>query len=102
MNVPEIGDQIYVPTTIYGFRGKEDFIGGVATIDRVELMDNLPADHPNYCSVGIKGRPGHLYGWSVLAERQEELRAQFGDQAAYPDPDDSPDCNHDEGWIEYQ
>ena len=101
MNIPKVGDLIYVYTSLYGFRGKDDFIGGIATIDSVELRDEFPEDHPSYCWVGIKERPVTMYNWHTLVGRQEELKKEFGDQRAYPDPDDSPDSNHDEGWIFY-
>lgn len=69
------------------FRGKDDFIGGIATIDRIELRDEFPEDHPSYCWVGINERPVTMYNWHTLFVRQEELKKKFGDQGQTFDAD---------------
>ena len=34
-----------------------------------------------------------LYNWSYLSRQQEELREEFGDQEAHPNPDYRPEFN---------
>ena len=60
---PVIGQKIYVPTSLYVYRGADDFAGGIATINKIEKSKTLPPDHYNYMSVGIVERPGTLYNW---------------------------------------
>ena len=93
---PKVGDKIYVPTSLYVYHGEDDFAGGIATINKVELSKTLPPDHYNYTMVGIEERPGTLYNWLPLQEKQEELKERYGDQIAHPDPDDRPEFNDDE------
>lgn len=90
---PTIGQKIYVPSSLYVYRGQDDFAGGIATINKIEKSKTLPPDHYNYLMVGIAERPGSLYNWRPLLERQEELKGMYGDQIAHPDPDDRPEFN---------
>jgi hypothetical protein len=90
---PVIGQKIYVPSSLYVYRGQDDFAGGIATINKIEKSDFLPPDHYNYLMVGIAERPGSMYNWRPLLERQEELKKMYGDQIAHPDPDDRPEFN---------
>jgi hypothetical protein len=92
---PVIGQKIYVPSAMYVYRGADDFSGGLATINKVKHADFLRPDHYNYTSVGIAERPGTMYNWRPLLERQEELKKMFGDEIAHPDPDDRPEFNDD-------
>lgn len=92
---PFTGQKIYVPTSLYVYRGEDDFAGGLATINKIEKADFLPSDHYNYLSVGITERPGTMYNWRPLLERQEELKKMFGDEVCHPDPDLSPEFNDD-------
>jgi hypothetical protein len=84
---PVIGQIIYVPSNFYIDRGEDDFVGGLATINKIEYHDFLPVDHINYCMVGIENRPGHMYNWKILIKQQEELKIRFGNNKSYPDPD---------------
>ena len=71
---PTIGDKIYVHSSRYVYRGKDDFSGGLATIDTIEYSDNLPEDHINFIMVGIKERPGIMYNWRSLISNQKTLK----------------------------
>lgn len=96
---PVMGQKIYVSTSLYVYRGADDFCGGLATINKIEKSDFLPPDHYNFLSVGIVERPGTMYNWRPLLERQEELKKMFRDEVCHPDPDLSPEFNDDnEGW----
>lgn len=96
MRIPVVGEKIYVPGSMYVYRGSDDFAGGIATISKVEVdkYGNGP-DMPNYCFVSIEERPGSAYNWANLENRQEELKKMYGDEIAHPDPDDRPEFNDD-------
>ena len=93
---PKIGDLIYVPTSLYVYRGADDFIGGLATISDIKYNDFLEKDHYNYTMIAIEERKGHYYNWNYLLDEQESLKERFGEQIAYADPDDRPEFNDDE------
>ena len=93
MEEPKIGDKIYVPTSLYVYRGEDDFEGGLATISSIEKSKHLPEDHYNYLMVGIEERKGTSYNWRYLMENQDKWKAEYGDQVAHPDPDDRPEFN---------
>ncbi len=96
---PQIGQKIYVPTSLYVYRGADDFAGGLATINKIEKSESFPPDHYNYMMIGITERPGTMYNWRPLLERQEELKKMFGDEIAPPDPDDRPEFN--DGYADW-
>lgn len=101
MKIPKVGEKIYVPSSLYVYRGRDDFAGGIATISKVELnkFGNGP-DKPNYCFVNIEERPGVGYNWRSLEEEQKKLKELYGDQIAHPDPDDRPEFNDSEAdWY---
>lgn len=92
---PKIGQQIYVPSAMYVYRGADDFAGGLATIDKIEHSKHLPKDHVNYTMVTIKERPNTSYNWKSLLEKQEYLAKEYAGKIAHPDPDLRPDFNDD-------
>jgi hypothetical protein len=90
---PEIGDKIYVPSSLHVYRGMDDFAGGIATISSIKRSDTLPEDHNNYLMVGIEEREGTMYNYKSLMRDQVALSDRFGDQIAHPDPDDREEFN---------
>jgi hypothetical protein len=92
---PIIGQKIYVPSSIYVYRGADDFAGGLATIDKIEHSKHLPKDHFNYTMVVIKERPNTSYNWNILLEKQESLKKDYAGKIAHHDPDLRPDFNDD-------
>lgn len=93
------GDRIYVPTSLYMYRGEDDFIGGLATVKDFDIVDYLDENHVNKVMVSIEERPGTSYNYKHLLEKQESLKAEFGENKAYPDPDINPEFNnYNEGW----
>lgn len=86
----KVGQDIYVPTSMYLSRGVDDVCGGKAKITHLEL-----ADH-DYVWVTTKEHPGHHYSMKALLEQQKKLKKEFGKERAYPDPDDSYESNHDD------
>ena len=90
---PKVGQKIYVGTSLYLSHGMDDFMGGIATISKIEKSKCLPEDHCNYLMVGIKENSGALYNWKHLLEEQNKLKKEFGKEKAHPDPDDRPEFN---------
>lgn len=96
---PKIGQKIYVESTIYVYRGADDFAGGIAIINKIERSKTLPKGHSNYIFVGIEERPGSMYNWTILCKEQDKLKGIYGDEIAHPDPDDRPEFNQpDADW----
>ena len=89
-SIPKVGDVIYVPTDLYLSHGVDDFRGGKARV--VEVVEEVSAGLKTpFIRVGE--RLDTLYNWSYLSRQQEELRDEFGDQEAHPDPDYRPEFN---------
>lgn len=87
MNMPKVGDKIYIGTSLYIGHGEDDVEGGLATISKVELSPHVPFGHYNSIFVRVKEVPSHSYNYNYLMEHQEEYAERFGDRVAYPDPD---------------
>lgn len=88
------GDQMYIPSAFYISSGSKDRVGGLATIENIEVNKKLGADHFNGVMVSFKEFPGSSFNYKYLLEQQSELKKEFGNKKAYADPDiDTP-------WIE--
>lgn len=78
------GDQIYVDSAMFISRGSDDRVGGLATVTKFE--NNM---------VSVEEFPGLSWRWEGnLKEKQNELKKQFGENRAHPDPD------IDRPWVE--
>ncbi len=96
---PKIGDKIYVPDFTYVYRGKDDFSGGLATINKIEKSTHLAIGHYNSIFIGIEGRPSGRMNWNYVMENQAEWGKEYADKIACPDPDMRAEFNNDdEGW----
>ena len=84
MKVPHVGDKIYVETHLYIDHGKDDVVGGVATVTGVTEGISAGKKTP---FVQVEEHPGNSYNWEMLAEKQAELKKWFGTAKAYADPD---------------
>lgn len=89
--LPNVGDEIYVPTELYLSHGMDDFCGGLARVTAVkEGISGGKTVH----FIQIAERPGSSYNWEqYLVLEQEKLKARFGKSRAHPDPDDRPEFN---------
>jgi len=96
IKLPEIGSKIYVPTALYIGHGKDDFAGGIATVEKIHTSDSIPTHHTNYYWVTIKERPGTQYNLRYLLENQEEWKKKYKRKKAKPIPDDRMEFNT--GW----
>lgn len=91
--VPKVGQDIYVPSSFYLSRGRDDFRGGRCEVSKVE-WDEQQQNHV----VCIVERPSHGYYWeSSLRDQQKKLAEEYGDERGRPDPDpdfasDRRDC----------
>ena len=90
MKEPSIGDDIYVPTSLYLGHGRDDFQGGLCRVKQTGTR--ISAGEPTLF-VEVEERPGSWMNWPWLAGEQEKLREQFGDRRGYADPDNDPRFN---------
>ena len=93
MKKPNLGDKIYVPSSFYLSRGRDDFHGGIATISKIEYNKFLPKNHINYIMVAIKERNNVRYNYRILMKEQEKLKKEHGNQIAKPCPDNRDEFN---------
>lgn len=73
---PEIGQFIYVPTSLYIDREEDDFQGGVCKITKIDK---------NYAGEGnifveVEENPGVMHNWSYLTKNQEEWKLKYKDR----------------------
>lgn len=99
---PKIGDEIYVPSSYYVYRGEDDFEGGLAIINNIEFSKHLPEEHFNYIMIGIEGRTT-MYNYKSLLEKQAQLKKEFKNSVAHSNPDLRPEFNQPDGdWKVYK
>lgn len=91
VSLPKIGDDIYVPTAGSMSHGTDDRVGGLAKVKMVK--PGISAGETVHY-VTTEEFPQVSYNWEGnLAGQQEKLKKQFGNNRAYPDPDDRPEFN---------
>lgn len=83
---PRLGDDVYIPSSLYLTHGADDFRGGLCRIVEIHEHDAGPF-------VEVEEDPGAQHNWRYLMEHQDEWREQYGDQRGRPDPDDRPEFN---------
>ena len=87
--IPEVDDDIYVPSAYYLSHGVDDFEGGLCRIVKIEC----PEWSKGTPFVEVAERPGHSYNLDYLLGRQDELRERFGDKRGKEAPDYDPRFN---------
>jgi len=90
IEAPQVGDIIYVNSSLFVSPGEEDFVGGMATVIEVEERD--AQGHPTVF-VRVEEDPESWYNWEHLEPQQEELERHFGKEWAFADPDWHPEFN---------
>ena len=91
---PRIGQEIYIPSSRYISHGRDGIAGGLATITEVKEGGSAGS-----WFVSVEEVPGKSYNYEILMELQDELKKEFGEQRAHPDPDWSPESNPpNNGW----
>lgn len=90
-SIPSVSKEIYVDSSFSMSHGRDDVLGGLATVTKVE-KGRSAGETIHFISV--KEHPGHGYNWEqVLAKKQEELKEEFGSKRARPIPDKRPEFN---------
>jgi hypothetical protein len=95
--VPQVGDEVYLPTELHLTHGADDFVGGRCRVGRVVdgsgsgLLERVP--FRDSVGVELEERPGWIYDWIHLVDQQEQLRAELGSLRGYPKPDLRPQFN---------
>ena len=87
MREPKLREDVYVPTSLYLSHGKDDVVGGLAQVVEIRTGTKGKALDINLVFVRTLEHPNVFYNWAILLEKQEELKEEFGNQRAYPDPD---------------
>jgi len=85
MEIPKVGDKIYIPSELYIGHGEDDIAGGVATVSKIDVSD-CPNEY-NRIFISVKELPGNKYNYLYLKDKQEELRHRYGDSIVHSDPD---------------
>ena len=97
---PQSGQEIYIYSSYYVYRGEDDFNGGKAIIDKVFFNENLPKNHVNYCMISIVGKPCTKYNYKDLMSQQKLLKKEFKEQIAHPNPDYREEFNQPNAdWV---
>ncbi|MEX0816271.1 MAG: hypothetical protein WD027_02400 [Gaiellales bacterium] len=77
---PRVGDDVYIPSSLYLTHGVDDFRGGLCRIVAIH-------EHVGGFFVEVEEDPGTHHNWAHLMERQAEFREQYGESRGHPDPD---------------
>lgn len=91
-DLPVPGDEIYVGTSLYMSRGRDDVWGGKAIVERVEDKAKFGWPEHNRWWVYVKGIE-RGYNWTCLLRDQRKLQAEYRDRQAKPCPDPDPSAN---------
>jgi hypothetical protein len=84
--LPEIGQDIYIGTSLYIDHGEDDVRGGLAKINGIEY--NPGCGNPtNRVFVTVAELPGRSYNYLIAMQEYDERKASYGENRAYPDPD---------------
>jgi hypothetical protein len=92
--LPQVGDEIYAPSSYYLSHGIDDFVGGLARVKSVRPITELtigPNAGKHFVTVEEGGSAWRWEGY--LDAQQAELKKEFGKRRAHPDPDNSPESN---------
>jgi hypothetical protein len=84
--VVNVGDMIYIDTSLYISHGVDDVIGGLVKVIGVEGA-------PDDLWVIVDLEPDTKYRWNHLRPLQEKLASEFGNNRAYKKPDFRPENN---------
>jgi hypothetical protein len=85
--VPEVGEYIYVRTSLFIDHGEDDRVGGLAEV--TDVHEGMSGGDPKCLFVGTMQHPCGGSNWTqFLFREQEKLMKEHGDNFAYPDPDD--------------
>lgn len=75
-DIPKVGDQIYLDTSLYVTHGMDDFIGGLCEVEFVKV-------EASGIFIAVKEDPGAFYAWKYLSVQQKKLNKEFGTKRGY-------------------
>ena len=94
-----MGEPIYLPTSLHVYRGRDDFEGGLCTVNRIKM--GVSAGKPTYF-IEIKENPDVQYNWQYLIENQEKWEKEYAGKRGRRNPDYRPEFNNDEAdWVPF-
>lgn len=93
MDLPKVGDKIYIEGVMFLSHGRDDYNGGLATISRIETNDKLGKNHRNYFFISVKEIPNRGFNYKMLLEKQDEYKKRYDDVVAEPNPDNREEFN---------
>jgi hypothetical protein len=93
MNMPKVGEKIYIEGAMFLSHGGDDYNGGLATISKIELNEHLEEDHINYIFISVEEVPGRGFNYKILMKKQEELKERYDKLVAEPNPDNREEFN---------
>lgn len=82
IDAPIVGDKIYIPSALHVSHGEDDIQGGLATVTDVEFHGSQ--NHKAFVTTNVGST---AYNWQFLREKQDALKAEFGDALAKETPD---------------
>lgn len=88
--VPKVGDLIYVGSAFHLSHGRDDRIGGLASV--IKVKDGISGGRPTVY-VTVDAFPEIEFNWQFLQSEQQKLKEDFGPAMAYRDPDDRLEFN---------
>jgi hypothetical protein len=79
--IPEIGDLVYVDSSLHVTHGIDDFIGGLCEVKSIETFGE------KLHRIRVKEDPDTSYSWEYLLELQDKLKKEFGEKKGHSRPD---------------
>jgi len=65
-NVPKVGDDVYLDSSLFLFHGRDDFIGGLCKVSSV-VWDDTQSAH----FIAVEEKPGTTTRWENHLERKQ-------------------------------
>lgn len=87
---PKVGQEIYLPSSMYMSHGADDFQGGLCKVATVSTMISAGKEVP---FISVEERPGTQYNWDILAADQDLLEDLYGTSRGHADPDNRTEYN---------
>lgn len=83
-DLPQIGQKIYIPTSLYLGHGRDDFAGGLCKICRIQFGIS---GGEKTIFITVEERPNCQYNWDYIRKNQEKWREKYKGCVGHPDPD---------------
>lgn len=92
----KVGDDVYVSTSLFISHGEDDFHGGLCKVTSVKpgISGGQPA-----LFFTVAERAGWEMNWEIYATYQDHLKARYGEERGYMDPDEV--SNYEDGGDDW-